>query len=158
MPSGDESRKTGSRLTGTRLTLRPEPVLNFPQFSSWQRRLVRAHQQLPEDPIQIPRSEIELILFLLGPLARLIFDQFARVALKAVDVRRGNVVDAFAWPSTEARSRLEWLPVFGPDLFHPQFIPKLAEVKRRLRLPLLICRNRAPFPSLDLLAPARPAG
>lgn len=93
--------------------------------------LLRAHQQLPEDPNPISRSEVGSLLFLLGPLARLIYDQFARVTLKTVQVRRDNVLDAFDWPSPEARDRLLGLPVLGPDLFGGQFLTKLAEEVKR---------------------------
>ena len=65
------------------------------------------------------------------PLARLVYDQFARIALKSIEVRRGNVLDTFRWPTSEARSRLERLPVIGPDLFNGEFISKLSEEVKR---------------------------
>ena len=93
--------------------------------------LRRAHLQLPGDDVQFSRADVGQLVFLLGPLARLVYDQFARVALKAVKVRRANVLDTFRWPSTEARNRLEQLPVASPDLFAGQFLEKFAqEVKR----------------------------
>ena len=93
--------------------------------------LRRAHLQLPGDEVQFSRAEIGHLVFLLGPLARLVYDQFARVALKAVKVRRANVLDSFQWPSAEARSRLEQLPVVSPDLFSGQFMEKFAEEVKR---------------------------
>ena len=93
--------------------------------------LRRAHLQVPSDEVQFSRTDVGQLVFLLGPLARLVYDQFARVALKAVKVRRGNVLDSFQWPSAEARSRLEQLPVAGPDLFAGQFLDRFVqEVKR----------------------------
>ena len=93
--------------------------------------LRRAHLQVPADPIQYSRTDVGNLVYLLGPLSRLVFDQFARVALKSVRVRRGNILDAFAWPSTEARSRMEQLPVVSADLFNGQFLEKLVEEVKR---------------------------
>ena len=95
--------------------------------------LLRAHQQLPEDDNRFTKQEVGALLYLQGPLSRLIFDQFARVNLKATQVRRGNLLDTFAWPSAEARSRLENLPVFGSDLFANKFVEKLSEEVERFR-------------------------
>ena len=94
--------------------------------------LKRAHLQCPGDQVQFSREDVGQLIFLLGPLSRLVFDQFTRVALKAVQVRRSNILDVIpSWPSSEARGRLEQLPVVGPDLFNSQFLEKLtAEVKR----------------------------
>ncbi|KAJ8026083.1 Polycomb group RING finger protein 3 [Holothuria leucospilota] len=89
--------------------------------------LRRAHLQVPGDDIQFSRAEVGQLVFLLGPLARLVYDQFARVALKAVKVRRANVLDTFQWPSVEARNRLEQLPVASPDLITGQFLEKFAQ-------------------------------
>ena len=72
---------------------------------------------------------------MLGPLSRLIFDQFARVSLKSTQERRSNLLDAFAWPSAEARSHLQDLPVLGDDLFHGEFFQRFSEeVKRNLEV------------------------
>lgn len=93
--------------------------------------LRRAHLQMPGDDVQFSHADVGQLVYLLGPLSRLVYDQFARVALKAVRVRRGNILDAFPWPSAEARSRLEQLPVTSPDLFANQFLDKFVqEVKR----------------------------
>lgn len=94
--------------------------------------LRRAHLQCPGDEVQFSREDVGQLIYLLGPLSRLVFDQFSRVALKAVQVRRANILDVIpSWPSSEARGRLEQLPVVGPDLFNGQFLEKLAaEVKR----------------------------
>ena len=84
--------------------------------------LIRAHQQFSADEGSLSRPEVGKIAYSLGPLSRLIYDQFAKVALKSVRVRRRNVLDSFDWPSSEARSRLEQLPVLGDDLFNDQFL------------------------------------
>ena len=95
--------------------------------------LMRAHQQLPEDDNRFTKQEVAALLYLQDPLSRLIFDQFARVTLKAKQVRRGNLLDVFAWPSAEARSHLENLPVFGGDLFANKFFSKLSEEVERFQ-------------------------
>ncbi|PIK35398.1 hypothetical protein BSL78_27777 [Apostichopus japonicus] len=46
--------------------------------------LMRHHQQLPEDSSQVSRDEAGQLLLLLGPLVRLAYDQFARVATRSV--------------------------------------------------------------------------
>ncbi|KAJ8025997.1 hypothetical protein HOLleu_33717 [Holothuria leucospilota] len=46
--------------------------------------LQRAHLQLPGNDVQFSRAEVGQLVFLLGPLAWLVYDQFARVALKAM--------------------------------------------------------------------------
>ncbi|PIK62944.1 hypothetical protein BSL78_00071 [Apostichopus japonicus] len=94
--------------------------------------LMRHHQQLPEDDSQVSRDEAGQLLLLLGPLVRLAYDQFARVATRSVKARRENVVSAIRWPSTEARNRMLALPVLGEDLFGGNFQKKLQEeVARR---------------------------
>ena len=114
--------------------------------------LLRAHQQLPEDTDLFTRQEVGSLLFLLGPLARLIYDQFARVTIKATQVRRDNVLDTFDWPTQEARSRLERLPMVGSDLFAGEFLTKLAEEVKRFQetseAPLNPNHRRAPHPSV----------
>ncbi|PIK38403.1 hypothetical protein BSL78_24753 [Apostichopus japonicus] len=56
--------------------------------------LMRHHQQLPEDSSQVSRDEAGQLLLLLGPLVRLAYDQFARVATRSVKARRQNIVSA----------------------------------------------------------------
>ena len=105
--------------------------------------LMRAHQQLPGDERQISRKEIGQLLLLFGPLARLNYDQFARVAIKTVATRRESLVSAIRWPSVEAKARMLSLPFRGPDLFAGQFQTRLQEevtrretlVKSNFRLP-----------------------
>ncbi|XP_071842958.1 uncharacterized protein [Apostichopus japonicus] len=78
--------------------------------------LMRHHQQLPEDSSQVSRDEAGQLLLLLGPLVRLAYDQFARVATRSVKARRQNIVSAIHWPSTEANDRMLELPILGEDL------------------------------------------
>ena len=84
--------------------------------------LIRAHQQVPEDQIYFNRAEVGSLVFLLGPLARQMFDQFSRMALKSVRVRRDNLLSLFHWPYPEARARLEQLPYLSSDLFDGRFL------------------------------------
>lgn len=67
--------------------------------------LMRHHQQLPEDGKQIPDREASQILWLLGPLARLIYDQFVRMSIKLVESRRANILAAMRLPEGEALER-----------------------------------------------------
>ena len=108
--------------------------------------LLRAHQQLPEDDNRFTKQEVGALLYLQGPLSRLIFDQFARVNLKATQVSRGNLLDAFAWPSAEAWSRLENLSVFGSDLFANKFVEKLSEEVKRYQETALASFAAVPKP------------
>ena len=84
--------------------------------------LLRAHQQFPGDQGYFSRAEVGSLIFLLGPLARQIYDQFARVAIKSIKVRRDNVLGVFKWPYPEARAHLEQLPFLGKDLFDGRFL------------------------------------
>ena len=118
--------------------------------------LLRAHQQLPEDANRFTKQEVGALLYLQGPLSRLIFDQFARVNLKATQVRRGNLLDAFAWPSAEARSRLENLPVFGSDLFANKFVEKLSEEVKRYQETALASFAAVPKP-VPVALPSQPS-
>ena len=84
-------------------------------------------------PVQFPRAEAGSLLYMIGPLARLVYDQFARISLKSGEVWRGNVLDVFNWPTSEARSHLEQLLVLGHDLFNVEFIGKLSEEVKSTR-------------------------
>ncbi|XP_071852375.1 uncharacterized protein [Apostichopus japonicus] len=97
--------------------------------------LMRHHQQLPEDSSQVSRDEAGQLLLLLGPLVRLTYDQFARIATRFVKARRQSIVSAIHWPSTEAKDRMLELPILGEDLFAGCFQKKLQEeVARRVTL------------------------
>lgn len=86
---------------------------------------------MPGDDVQFSHPDVGQVVYLLGPLSRTVYDQFVRVALEAVRVCQGKILDTFPWPSAEARSCLEQLPVSSPDLFANQFLDKfMQEVKR----------------------------
>lgn len=53
--------------------------------------LIGQHQQLPEDEHQVPIKDVGQFLTLVGLLAILTCDQFARVLVKSIAPRRGNV-------------------------------------------------------------------
>ncbi|PIK40446.1 hypothetical protein BSL78_22729 [Apostichopus japonicus] len=89
--------------------------------------LMRHHQQLPEDENQVSRYEAGQFLLLLGPLVRLAYDQFARVATRSVKARRESIVSAIHWPSIEAKTRMLALPSLGEDLFAGSLQQKLQE-------------------------------
>lgn len=93
--------------------------------------LMRAHQQLPRDPTQVSRRETGQLLLLLGPLARLLFSQSARVAVKTMKCRRQNVLATMKWPSPDTKNSLLELPFEGSDLFAGCFQSKLEEEVRR---------------------------
>ncbi|KAJ8034652.1 hypothetical protein HOLleu_21579 [Holothuria leucospilota] len=69
---------------------------------------------------------------LLGPIARLSYDQFAMVAVRASLDRRELVLDNIHWPSFDIRRSFMDLPLSGPDLFGGKFDDQLSsEIKRR---------------------------
>ena len=69
----------------------------------------------------ISRKDTGAIVTLLGPLSRLVFDQFARVAVKTTSERRTLVLDALAWPSASIKKSFESLPMLGEDMFGGKF-------------------------------------
>ena len=81
------------------------------------------------------------MIFLLGPLTRQVYDQFGRVALKSVDIRRNRVLSVFNWPYADARARLEQLPVLGSVLLVESSLKlsrgKLRDIVWFLKLPSL---------------------
>ena len=89
--------------------------------------LMHYHQQLPEDPNQVSRKEASQLLLLIGPLARLVFDQFSRIAIKSVISRRSNLLQTMEWPSSELKDSLLNLPKTGADLFNGRFQSLLEE-------------------------------
>ncbi|PIK48756.1 reverse transcriptase [Apostichopus japonicus] len=100
---------------------------------------MRHHQQLPEDPEQIPDREAAQILWLLGPLARLVYDQFARISIRSVETRRRNVLAAVNWPAGDSKEKLANLPILGEDLFDGQFGETVKHELERREL----CQSRA---------------
>ena len=65
----------------------------------------------------ISREDTGRVVTLLGPLSRLVFDQFSRTAVRSVRARRDMVLDAVKWPYASMRNTLERLPIIGGDLF-----------------------------------------
>ncbi len=93
--------------------------------------LSRALSQEPDDPSCLSRKDIIRLTSQLGPMAKLMYESFARIARESVKVRRKAVLDCFDWPSTSARTTLESLPLLGTDLFNDQFMTVLkGEVER----------------------------
>ena len=79
---------------------------------------------------QVPRADSDALISLLGPLSRLIYDQFARVSLKAVETRRKTVLGFLDWPTLVTKKLVD-LPSLGDDLFGHKFEETLkAENKR----------------------------
>lgn len=81
---------------------------------------MRHHQQLPEDENQVSRNEAGQLLLLLGPLVRLAYYQFARVATRSVKTHREYCL-------RQARNRMLPLPSLGKVLFAGNFQQKLKE-------------------------------
>lgn len=82
---------------------------------------MRHHQQLPEDDEQIPDREGVSFMWLLGPLARLIYDQFTRMFIKLIKSRCSNVLWAMRWLKEDALERLVHLLIVAEDLLVGQF-------------------------------------
>lgn len=92
--------------------------------------LTKSFRQLGEE--EVSRKDTGILVNLLGPLSRLIFDQFSRVAVRSVQERRDLVMDALIWPTQDIKRRFLELPLTGPDIFGGQFEDHLqTEVKRQ---------------------------
>ena len=81
----------------------------------------------------VSREDTGRVVALLGPLSRLIFDQFSRTSVRSVKARRGIVLDAVKWPATAMRTTLEKLPLIGGDLFGGQFDEALQSQATKLK-------------------------
>ncbi|KAJ8017681.1 hypothetical protein HOLleu_44739 [Holothuria leucospilota] len=81
---------------------------------------------------EVSRKDTGALVNILGPVARLSYDQFAKVAVKASFDRRELVLDSIRWPSDDIKRRFMELPLSGPDLFAGKFEEQLlTEIKRR---------------------------
>lgn len=81
---------------------------------------------------QVPRSDTGALVNLLGPIARLSYDQFVRVAVRATHDKRELVLDNINWPSKDIQQRFMDLPFEGSDLFGGKFDDQLSlEIKRK---------------------------
>ena len=91
------------------------------------------------------------IINLLGPMSRLAYDQFAKVAVRASMDRRELVLENIHWPSRDIQRRFMDLPLSGPDLFGGKFEEQLsAEIKRMKDI------NKAEFSFSKDSRPSRP--
>ena len=81
---------------------------------------------------EVSKKDTATLVNLVGPLARRVYDQFARVSVKAVMEQRESIVEAMRLPQRDIKRRFLELPVTGEDLFGGQFDEQLqSEVKRR---------------------------
>lgn len=86
--------------------------------------------QQNEDRV-ISRKDTGSLVNLLGPTSRLVFDQLARISVRATARRRDIVLDSLTWPSEAIKSKFKDIPLSGQDLFNGEFESLLqAEVKR----------------------------
>ncbi|KAJ8031197.1 hypothetical protein HOLleu_27849 [Holothuria leucospilota] len=84
--------------------------------------------QLPD----IPRKDTATLVSIIGPLARQVYEQFAKVSVKTVLEQRETVIDAMRLPQKDIKRRFLQLPISGKDLFGGQFDTQLqTEVKCR---------------------------
>ena len=91
--------------------------------------LSRAFQEA--DDLGVSREDTCSIVAILGPISRLLFDQFTRVSVRATKERRKMVLDAVHWPSPEVKKRFADLPLLGDDLFGGKFDEHLKEEAER---------------------------
>ncbi|KAJ8018157.1 Carbamoyl-phosphate synthase [ammonia], mitochondrial [Holothuria leucospilota] len=100
----------------------------------------------------VSRRDTGAVVNILGPLSRLIFDQFARIAVRSVQERRDLLLESLSWPTQDIKRRFLDLPLEGKDIFGGRFDEHLqTEVKRRkdlkkadFRLPAASSRRRSP--------------
>lgn len=81
----------------------------------------------------ISRSDNGPVIALLGPVACSVFDQFARVSIKATTTSHDQALDLLDWSSHTAVEAFRDLPILGNDLFGGQFDTKLREEAERLK-------------------------
>ena len=80
---------------------------------------------------QVSRHDTGTLLNLLGPTSRLVFDQLARISVRATAQRRDLVLDSLTWPSEAVKKRFKEIPLSGEDLFSGRFEELLqSEVKK----------------------------
>ena len=81
---------------------------------------------------EVSRKDTATLVSLVGPIARRVYDQFAKVSVRSVVDRRDIVLDAMRIPQRDVKRRFQQLPIAGEDLFGGQFDAQLiTEVKRR---------------------------
>ena len=110
----------------------------------------------------VSRKDCSAVIALLGPVSRLIYDQFARTSVRATRARRDMAVQMFQWPTLAIKEVFSSLPLMGEDLFGGKFDETLqleAEKRKSMREAGLyltgagpsrsrpaLFRFRAPFP------------
>ncbi|KAJ8025959.1 Ribonuclease H2 subunit A [Holothuria leucospilota] len=80
---------------------------------------------------EVSRKDTASLVTFLGPLARRVYDQFARVSIKSVTERRDIILDAMQLSHESVRRRFQDLPVIGDDIFAGQFDFVLQEEAKR---------------------------
>ncbi|XP_071823040.1 uncharacterized protein [Apostichopus japonicus] len=81
----------------------------------------------------ISRKDTAAIIALLGPVSRMVLDQFARVSVKATLTRRDLVLNSLNWSSRSTADGFRNLPILGCDLFGGKFDEKLREEAERMK-------------------------
>ena len=80
---------------------------------------------------EVSKKDTAILVNLLGPLARRIFDQFARVSVKTVVDRRDIILEAMRLSQENVKRRFRDLPILGQDIFSGQFETVLQEEAKR---------------------------
>ncbi|XP_071813242.1 uncharacterized protein, partial [Apostichopus japonicus] len=93
--------------------------------------LNRSFQQAQESGIS--RKDTAAIIALLGPISRMVLDQFARVSVKATLTRQDLVLNSLNWSSRSTADGFRNLPILGSDLFGGKFDEKLREEAERMK-------------------------
>ena len=75
----------------------------------------------------VSRRDTGAIVTLLGPISRLVFDQFSKIAVRTTTERRKLVLDSMKWPSTSMKKGFQDLPMMGKDLFGGKFTEHLQQ-------------------------------
>ncbi|PIK52327.1 hypothetical protein BSL78_10783 [Apostichopus japonicus] len=81
----------------------------------------------------ISRKDTAAIIALLGPVSRMVLDQFARVSVKATLTRRDLVLNSLNWSFRSTADGFRNLPILGSDLFGGKFDEKLREEAERMK-------------------------
>ena len=80
---------------------------------------------------EVSKRDTAILVNLLGPLSRRIYDQFARVSVKTVADRRDLILEAMRLSQENVKRRFRDLPVLGQDIFAGQFETVLQEEAKR---------------------------
>ena len=91
--------------------------------------LNKSYQQVQRE--EISRKDTGAIITMLGPVARIIFDQFVKISVRSVKDRRGLLLDSLSWPSTSIKNSFADLPMLGSDLFGGKFVDNLQEEAKK---------------------------